>query len=176
MKKIVFFLLAALLWSGVAQAQTDTEFPESWRGTWEGTLTIDSQEGDRQEVPMELIIAPRNKKEGIYRWQITYRTEYHEDVRDYELRTVNKGKGEYIIDERNSIEIVSQFWNNALYSVYQVHGNLLYASYTLKDGVLYFDITACRDKGAVVSGGEELPSVKAFRVVSLHHAELKRKK
>lgn len=155
------------------------DFPYGWVGVWKGELQIFRPEGLQQAVPMQLHILPTDST-GQYSWTIIYGPDTPDNRRNYLLNTIEREKGHFQIDERNSILLDAYFFNDTLFSRFSVMGSLLLSSYEMRNGQLVFEIisgslTPIRSTGNSTVDGEEIPVVEAFPVGVMQRAVLVRK-
>jgi hypothetical protein len=123
------------------QEEENKLFPKSWEGRYLGTLKIfNAGKSKPQEVEMELIIEQVGLDLDKWEWKIIYGENKIKGMREYQLIEKDKNKGEYIIDERNSILLDAQFINGKLFSRFSVMGNLILATYKKEGEYVYFEI------------------------------------
>lgn len=144
------------------------DFPYGWVGIWKGELQIFRPEGLQQSLPMQLHILPTDST-GQYSWMIIYGPDTPDNRRNYLLNTIDRAKGHFQIDERNSIVLDAYFFNNTLFSRFSVMGSLLLSSYEMRNGQLVFEIiagssTPVNRTGDTIVDEEEIPAVEAFPV------------
>lgn len=141
---------------------------EKWMGNWQGTLQIYNHNGLTQTVPMQV----RNfytDTIGTYGWYLIY-GDVETGTRAYYLKTVDKEKGDYIIDEKNSILLQAQLIHNKMISTFEIQNNLITSIYTLlEDGKMEFEIFFSDTQSIAESGNtlfdeEEIPLVKSFPI------------
>ena len=159
--------------------QMDDSFPQDWLGEWAGTLNIYRDTGLVQTLPMQLHVHPIEESEN-FTWTIIYGEDLKKGARNYELQTVNASKGQYLIDEKNSIKIESYYFQNKLVSWYSVANNLIYISYEKQDDELHIEVVAGKQEavsttGNTKDGEEEIPEVITYPVGTLQKGILKRK-
>ncbi len=157
-------------------------FPESWSGTWIGTLEIWKGSTIVQSIPMETIIAPTAAADE-YKWVTTYDQgdPKEENVeKPYVLKIVDQEKGLYIIDEKNSILIEAYLFDNKLVSWYTVGKSFIQATYEKRGSEIVFEIFAGGREPVSVTGGtkmgeEEIPVVETMPYNVMQRAVLTRK-
>lgn len=145
MKISFFLLLISSLILVSCQTQSDKKddnesskplvynFPDDWKGHWEGTLEIWTVDSVLQTVRMQLII----EGEDSISWNIIYGEE-SEDNRGYFLRQVNAKNGHYLIDEMDGIELDCYVKGNKLISGFDVQGSFLSITEEMtKEGIVY---------------------------------------
>lgn len=167
---VVFFLLSLNL---IAQET----FPKSWEGNYKGELQIYGVDSVRMKLVMKLDIA--KKSDSIYQWKITYDFKGKEDVRDYELVLVDKIKGIYKIDEKNTIVINSYYKTGIFTSFFEVMDSFIISTYTKNKEDIIFEIIAANGKNPSITGNskfnnEDIPEVKTFLVNGRQKAILKK--
>lgn len=162
--KIYFlFLWAVFCLGGKSSAQS--EFPAGWLGEWKGKLIIYSENKVKSEVAMELHIM-NTDTDGHWKWTIVYGTGEMRQERPYELILVDKEKGKYKMDEKNSIILDITYANNTFYSTFNVEKNLITAIYRLEDKKIYFEIISSDMKSPLVTGqeGDDISIVESYPV------------
>jgi hypothetical protein len=176
--RLYLFLFSFLFYSILNAQEETTTFPDSWVGTWQGSLEIFSPKGKEQQIAMELHIEKRSDSTDVatYTWYITY----GEDQRRYLLKAVDPALGRYAIDEQNTIILDAILISGKLYSRFDVMGNMLLSTVELVDGVLHYEIISGKLDPLRVTGdtefeGEEIPEVNSYPVVVRQMARLRRK-
>jgi hypothetical protein len=155
-------------------------FPESWFGTWAGTLEIYSAKGLQQSISMECFMAATDTA-GVFKWHIIYGTDREKGLRPYLLRTIDASKGHYVCDELNTIKMESYLLGNKLFCYFIVEGNVIVSTYEkTADGKMLFEIIFGKDKtvsetGNQVVKGDTIPTVKTFPIVISQRAVLTKK-
>lgn len=167
---IVFFFLSLKV---VAQET----FPKSWDGNYKGELLIFGVDSIRMKLAMKLDIT--QKTDSIYQWKITYDFKGKEDVRDYELVLVDKTKGIYKIDEKNTIVIDSYYKTGVFTSFFRVMDSFIISTYTKSDEDIIFEIISANGKQTTITGNatfndEDIPEVKSYLVNGRQKAILKK--
>lgn len=175
---ILLFLLAISYVGGQSALPGADGFPAAWRGVWKGDLLISRAEGPPQRVPMELHILPL-ADDSTFSWTIYYGADKESGKRDYLLRTVDRGRGIYRIDEQNSIGLEAYLLDQTLYSRFEVMGNLLSTMVELRGDSLFYNIvsgklSAVSETGNQVIDGETIPPVKAYPLQVQQRAYLRR--
>jgi len=158
-------------------------FPESWEGTWTGELKIWKGSTIVRSIPMETIIAPTALADE-YKWVTSYETENSEEdnvEKPYVLKILDREKGLYLIDEKNSILIESYLFDNKLVSWYTVGKSFIQATYEKRGAEIVFEIFAGGREPVSVTGGtkideEDIPTVETMPYNVMQRAVLKRKK
>lgn len=171
--------LLFLLCVGVFQSLFgQTSFPESWVGHYQGDLLIHGVDSVRMKIKMHLDIQS-TAKDSIFIWKLTYQTDTMNDVREYELHIVDKDKGHYQIDEKNSIVLDAYFRNDTFTSFFGLIDSFIIASYTKTAKDLVFEIIAAKSKpvtttGNTQQGDEDIPEVNSYLVNGRQRAVLKK--
>ena len=161
--------LLLLLTSGL-QAQESPIAP--WLGEWKGTLEIYNTEGLSQTVAMELNVAVLT--DSTWRWQIVYGEDKFRAERNYEL-VKTETPGQYIVDEKNGIELYLSLLNNGLHSFFQVNDSNLIISYKIEGDQLIFNTLSANTKtGKNSGGGENTPTVISWQTGVYQQAVLKK--
>ena len=109
------------------------------------------------------------KTDSVYQWEIKYDFKGQEDIRDYELVLVDQKKGIYKIDEKNTIEIDSNYKMGIFTSFYEVMNSFIISTYTKTNDGILFEIIAGDSKNPTVTGNtkfnnEDIPAVKSYLV------------
>ncbi len=159
---------------------TKQKFPESWFGEWTGTLDIFNAKGVTQSIPMTCLMS-QTETSGVYNWNIIYGEDRIKGMRPYLLRTIEASKGQYLLDEMNTIKMESYLLGNKLFCSYIVAGNWITSTYEKQDDKMLFEIIFGKEKSVSESGGqkvneEDIPVVKTFPVVISQRAVLMKKK
>ena len=144
--------------SATVAAEADVPFPQSWYGTWKGTLAIHAATGVRQTVPMELWVGATDDADRT-QWTIVYGEGATRQERPYELVTLDAAAGKYEIDEKNSIHIPSTFFGKSLVAHFSVGGGWLVSQYRLEGDTLTFEILSGRAQGGETGGEGAVPVV-----------------
>lgn len=152
-------------------------FPKSWVGKYNGELEIFGVDSIKMKLKMKLDIF--QKTDSVYLWKMTYVFRGKEDIRDYELIVVDKKKGIYKIDEKNSIVINSYLKSNILTSFFEVSKSFIISTYTKVNNTIEFEIISGDGKNPVISGNsnvnnEDIPEVKSYFVNGRQKAILKK--
>lgn len=153
-------------------------FPDGWVGVWKGELNIFNQDGFQQALPMQLQILPLDTA-GQYTWTIIYGLDTVAGRRPYVLKTIDKSKGLFAIDEQNSIAMEAYYLHDKLFSRFTVMENMLLSATQLRDGALIFEIISgslvpASRTGNTVVDGEKIPEVAALPVTVMQRAVLRR--
>jgi hypothetical protein len=174
--KFKLFVLAAFFCTSIAAQQI---FPDSWIGNYKGNLEIYGVDNVQMELPMALEIY--KKSDTIYQWKITYDFKGKIDVRDYELKVIDKAKGNYLIDEKNDILINAYYKSEIFTSFFEVMDSFIVASYKREFDDIEFEIIASNKKQNSISGGtiianDSIPKVISYLVNGRQKARLKKVK
>lgn len=155
-------------------------FPDEWLGVWEGTLHIYNHQNVLQSIPMSLENL-RTDSADIFQWVIIYGEDKIKGKRDYILKTKDKSKGHYVVDEKNGILLDAYLLENKLISHFEVMGNQLTSIYERQEDKMIFEIIVNKSVPATVSGNikaegqEDIPEVKSFPIIGYQKAILTKK-
>ncbi len=144
-------------------------FPESWVGTWRGTLTnYGGADSVKLTVPVVLTIA-RSSEPGAYRMRHVYNSDTTRGVKDYTLRTVDAAAGRYVTDENNGILIDETWTGGMLVGVFQVGDQVIESRSEIRGDSLVQDLifwraAAARTTNGSGPNGERGAPVLSFRV------------
>lgn len=154
------------------QLVSESGFPKNWIGNWKGDLKIDNLEKDTIiNIPMELNIAP-TKTSGKWYWQLVY----NGSPRDYELIAFQTANGHFKMDEKNTILLDQQLFDNVFISRYDVAGNLLMVTNRLVGEQILFEVIFSRKDSINITGGQgEVPEVKSYPITVYQRAVLEKK-
>ena len=146
---------------------SQNDFPDSWVGNYEGSLEIYGKNEVKMLVTMQLEIQP--KADSLYTWHLIYIMNGNADKRMYELKILDKDKGHYLIDEKNTILIDGYYHLNRFTSMFEVMGSYIVTTYTMENEALVFEIIAGSMKAPRVTGsqeheGNDIPEVKTYSV------------
>lgn len=118
----------------VTDRSHELPFPESWVGDWTGTLHIDSP-NNPMTVAMSLNIQPTDDPE-TYLWQLQYGDgDDAQPVRDYRLVPVDRARGDWQIDEKNSIVLDANLRGGALWSQFDLGTNRIVIVYRFHEAI-----------------------------------------
>ncbi len=170
---ILLFLLSPFF-----LASQNGGFPDEYLGKWAGTLRIFNGEGLAQELPMQLHILPTDSTER-YTFTLIYGVDTIAGKRPYELVVLDREKGLYLIDEKNSIQMEAYYIGGKLWQNFEVQGTVLYTVLWREGDALVWELsvvssTPVRTSGGRLHEGEEIPEVKAFPVNGVQRARLAR--
>lgn len=160
MKTTIYLLLLSLIQVLHSTAQHD-QFPQAWEGNWRGDLMIYSSgvegSGPAQVIPMELDIQPLGAKR--WTWTITYDIE-QETTRAYEL-VQDSVSGQWMIDEKNGIQLPQIRIGGRIVSSFSVMGSLLICYYWFENDAMNMEIhvTSTKEQSTTGLGTEESPEV-----------------
>jgi hypothetical protein len=175
MKLLAIFLFTfSALHGNTQQAVT---FPQSFIGTWKGTLNWQKPGNDTvQTVNMQLIIQPSDST-GQYTWHLVYGN-LTTDSRPYILKPAAPQKGHWLIDEKNGIVLDCYQNGNRISSVFSTEGVTIINNYWLENEKLNIEFFSYRQTPVTVSGygTAESPKVSSYRMGSYQKAVLKRVK
>lgn len=164
----IFLLLPVFLFSLFPGLSAQESFPDSWSGSYKGELQIYGVDSVKMKVEMQLDIAPA-ARDSVYNWKITYIINGKEDLRAYELHTVDVQKGHYRVDELNSIVLDGYLRAHIFTSFFEVSGAYIIASYTKEGDSIVFEIISglsepVNTSGNTKQGEETIPEVHAYLV------------
>ena len=164
------------LWAGASALA----LPEAWMGVWVGETqsrtpgtpsaprTPESHDAPATSVTSfrtELRIAPTEDPDR-FTWVIIYGEGDARQVRPYEIVVIDRERGRYVIDEKNSIMIdmtlVAFEGASSLRSIFELGDVRIVASYTLRDGAIEMEFGTFGAHDDRVSGGEgQIPEVRS---------------
>lgn len=157
-------LLLVICFSGplMSQQANSTGLPKGWYGKWKGEVVSESFRGKQEPFQMELDVAATSDS-GRLTWQIVYDGKQGRSQRDYELVTIDAGRGHYEVDEKNGIRITASLVGNALLSNFTVGGQNICTQYKLDEaaGVIEFELISANAEKALKTGTDQ------FEVLSL---------
>ncbi|MEM1136131.1 MAG: hypothetical protein AAGI07_09850 [Bacteroidota bacterium] len=144
-------------------------FPKNWIGCWKGNIKIDNLEKDTViQIPMSLNIST-TERSGKWNWQLVY----NDSPRDYELIAFDTPNGHFKLDEKNTIVLDQQLFDNVFISRYDVAGNLLMVTNRLIGKEMLFEVIFSRSDTVNTSGGKgEVPLVKSYPISVYQRAVL----
>lgn len=181
MQKLIAFCGFILLCLPLLRGQTAAEpaFPESWAGSWQGTLEIFNFSGKLQSVPMWVEIHRIDTSTtGRYTFGLVYGSK-DQDWRPYELVPVSPERGLWRVDEKNSIVMESYLYGPKLLCWFTVQNNRILCTYEKRGDEMLFEVysgleTPVSTTGNTTHEGETIPEVKTFPFSVFQRAELKR--
>jgi hypothetical protein len=156
-----------------------SDFPRSWFGRWKGDAANDNGSGEPVRFTMELVIGPTEQADR-FQWTIVYDGAFGRQERKYELVVKDAARGEYAIDEKNSIVLDARLLSGALYSHFAVDGTRLTVRERLeglgsKDERIEVEMITTVDAEANTSGkGNGAPEVLSWMPRSILRATLRR--
>jgi hypothetical protein len=177
MKRISTYLILVFVFLSLNLFSQET-FPKSWEGNYQGELKIYGVDSVAMKLKMKLDIV--QKTDSVFQWKITYDFRGKEDVRDYELVVVDKKRGMYKIDEKNSIVIDSYYKTDIFTSFFEVMNSYIISTYTKVNDTVEFEIISGDGKKPTISGNskvenEDIPEVKSYLVNGRQKAVLKKR-
>lgn len=176
--KLVFVILSVFFY-GFGSLLAQESFPDSWIGNYKGSLEIYGIDSVKMKANMELKISA-TANDSIYEWYISYESNGKEDLRNYSLRLVDKKKGHYCIDEKNSIVLDSFLYNrNNLSSVFSVENNMIMVKYSFESDHIIFELWSVDQKKKSITGkgvfdGNAVPEVSSYMINGQQRAILKK--
>lgn len=131
-------------------------FPDSWLGTWAGTVAARGPTGVRSTFEMELRIA-RTADPQRLTWQTTYSGDAGRQVRAYELVLRDLARGAYGLDEKNGIVLEVRRFDDTLFPWFEIRGSRLLVRHQLhaactEDEHLSFEIVTSSDSAEIATG------------------------
>jgi len=161
---------------GAAPGDGAEGLSERWHGVWKGDMTASVPGGGNpKQFGMELHIAPLPDDPARCTWKVVYIDDGQRQERPYEIVAVDAAKGEYVIDEKNSIEIPGRMMGDVLHCPFSLGDVLLLATYRLEGESLRVDIVTMNTAEAAVTGGKDgAPQVALPQVRAVQWADLKR--
>jgi hypothetical protein len=173
-----FFIMFNLLIINELNAQTidslQIKIPQAWLGHWQGDMQMVYASGKVLQVKVELEIKQISPER--WAWKIFYIDEKNRQERAYELFARNSQKGNYAIDEKNSIILEAFYSQNTLQCVFNVQNNMIYTVYRLENQTLSFENTMHKANQPLKTGGKgEVPVVDSYTIFTHHKAVLRRK-
>ncbi|MGK0386527.1 MAG: hypothetical protein ACI849_001144 [Patiriisocius sp.] len=169
------YLLYFFLFTSVATAQDiQHNFPDDFFGNYTGILHIHNDKGTT-ELPMEFYLQPTDSV-GSYQYTLVYGEGEQRQERLYTLKEKNKDKGEYIVDENNSIILDDKVIGNRMYALFEVGGSLLTTFITFEKDHMIFEIVYLDTSKKNITGGtsEEIPEVISYPILVVQRAVLKK--
>ncbi|AVI51176.1 hypothetical protein C5O00_08295 [Pukyongia salina] len=176
MKRFIHLILAGIITTAISFAQNDVSsvFPDDFLGVYKGKLNINSDRGT-QEITMEFHLKATDSMD-TFEYILVYGEGDSWQQRNYTLRTLNKAKGEYLVDENNGILLDDKVVDNRMYALFEVQGTLLTTFITFKEDHMIFEIAAARRENARTTYAEndERTEVISYPVSTVQRAVLKR--
>jgi hypothetical protein len=168
----------------ISFAKTQSNFPYSWLGTYEGTMYIEDLTGIKDTITVDFDLLPKKQKN-----QWIYRMTYHSKkwgkmIKDYELfwNDSLKSPNLFILDEKDGIQIQELFMNGKFYSHFEVDGGH-FTSVLERRGKknLYFEIRCTERKNGLTTTSKPDPNggkytVNNYFLYNLQYVELKPRK
>jgi len=171
--------IGIFLFMGIYMMNAQESFPYGWLGNYKGDLSIYGVDSVRMKLKMNLDIV-KTSNESIYDWTMTYDFNGKKDKRAYSLVVINKQKGRYQIDEKNSIVIDAYLHNDKIFtSFFRVMDSYVIATYTKEKNDIVFEIISGKSEpisitGNTKQGKEDIPEVAAYLVNGRQKAILKK--
>jgi hypothetical protein len=176
------WLIALLLFLGACKTTKTRQpflpvFPDDWLGGWQGDLDIFNATGKVMTVPMQCW--HQKRPDGLYDWHLVYGSGDKQDVRAYELKTMDAAKGHYQVDEKNGILIDAFVFHDRLISTFSVMENVIQTHYIVEKEQLTFEVYMHSQKpmsttGDTIIQGDTIPTVNSFHNQVYQRAILKR--
>lgn len=169
MKRLI---LLFVLISSISFAQGKQTFNEKdWLGTWKGTLNI-IMAGKFNTVPMVLSIT-KTETPDRYGWKTSYGEGASKLMKDYIMYVKDAERGEWILDEENTILLDFFFGDNQFHSFFETQNILLSSRYELKEGKIFAEVLSSQ-KGKMNKNGTGESEVISYPVYVIQKAELKK--
>jgi hypothetical protein len=151
-------------------AQNKQSFNENeWLGNWKGTLEI-LMAGKYNTVPMELTISKTDTPDK-YGWKTSYGEGTSTLEKKYYLYVKDAERGEWILDEDNSILIDFFYGDNQFHSVFETQNILLTSRYVLKNDKISVEVLSAQ-KERQSKSGKGKDEVISYPVYVIQKAEL----
>ncbi|MNK31448.1 hypothetical protein D3C87_498840 [compost metagenome] len=169
-----FFL--SILFTAILNFVYAQEFPRSWEGKWSGELKIYDSKSVKPAMNLQMELEIKPLTDSTWTWTIHYLTD-KPDLRAYELRKATK-PNQWIIDEKNGIQLTQTVIGNRLSSSFSLDKTLLITSYWLETDRMNFEIVVSNLDPASKTGlgNEESPIVGNHPVSSYHRAVMQKVK
>ncbi|BBM83443.1 hypothetical protein [Candidatus Uabimicrobium amorphum] len=153
-------------------SKKERTFPDDWAGVYSGTLVRQTTNGIIGKVNMELHI---QKTDDPNRW--TWKIVYDGQARNYELIIIDRRRGIYTIDEKNSIMLSSFMINGTLYTHFGATFGYLLTTYRFEGNELLFNVTTSNATPYQTTGGQgQIPLVHSFEIREQQSARLTKSK
>lgn len=170
MKLIFTLLIVVISFSAKAQDGTLT-FPDSYFGIYKGDLEITNANG-KQSIGMEFHLAATDSV-GVYTYKIVYIFDGKRNDRNYTLKTIDKEKGEYVVDENNGIILGAKLVDNVLHNVFEVGGNLLMTTEAFFPDYMTFEIVfSGKNAKTITEATEDGTQVISYPITVTQKAKL----
>ncbi|MBD2496622.1 hypothetical protein [Nostoc sp. FACHB-280] len=153
-------------------ALSSNSFPQTWQGTWSGTLYDRTVSGKSHTVPMKLRIKLISQDPIRYTWQITYGTGSEKQVRNYELVAKNQSTGHFAIDEKDGTVIDTWWLGEKLYSQFRVENLLLSTQCQLQDNQLRYELVVYQSLSELEPNSTEKSTFESYQLRSIQSATL----
>jgi hypothetical protein len=161
---------------------SQSNFPSSWLGSYEGEMYMEYLDGIKDTVPVVFDFLETDKK-NEWTYRMTYNSKkWGKMVKDYALiwNDSLKSPNLFLLDEKDGIFIQEIFMNNRFYSHFEVEGGHFITLLEQKGEDLYFEIRCTDSKNALVSNSTKNAEGNSFRVsnyfqYSVQYVNLKRK-
>lgn len=98
--------------SKTSSSNLNLSFPQDWIGNWKGSCKMFQSQNKEETFNMNLIVQKLEGKANKWLWQIEYKSPTINQIRKYELQTVNEKNGHFIIDEKNGIVLDTFLYKN----------------------------------------------------------------
>jgi hypothetical protein len=156
----IFFLLLGL------QARTQSNFPLSWLGSYEGDMYLEYLDGIKDTVPVTFDLLETGKP-NRWTFKMTYNSKkWGTMVKDYEIfwNDSLKSPNLFLLDEKDGILIQEVFMNQRLFSHFEVEGGHFISLLERQGKNLYFEIRCTDPKQGLVSRSEKDAEGNSYQV------------
>lgn len=151
-KKILVFLYILTF----TQVNTQSNFPKSWLGTYQGDMYMEFLDGIKDTVPTTFELL-ETETPNRWKYRMTYDSKkWGKMVKDYEIfwNDTLKSPNIFLLDEKDGILIQEVFMNNRFYSHFEVEGGHFISLLEKKGNDLYFEIRCTNPKQGLISKSE----------------------
>ena len=137
----------------------DYKFPDDWLGQYEGSMFIDTKNHTRDTIDVDFGLTEMIK-DSLWAYKMVFHTKDHGMIlKDYLIHAKKKGDSiNFILDQKNRVEIELTLMNNCLYSAYRLD-DVIYSSMLkrLVEGILFeiFTVNALDPNYSVLRFDEE---------------------
>jgi hypothetical protein len=168
------FILFLFLISGSIAGFSQKQFPSEYEGVWKGELSIYGGTRVLQKAKMQLTIQSTDI-DSVYTYQLQYGEGNGADIRNYQLNILDQEKGIFEIDEKNSIVLPAQQFNNKVISTFIVEGNMIQFVYNLFEDRIQVEVFSGPHEATNFTGAElEAPTVSLLKTNIYQVCDLRR--
>ena len=165
-KKLIFTSTYIFLSSICMNLYAQEYFADKCEGKWKGTMYIYGKGQIRDSVPVELTVQ-KTSLPLTWVWKTNYLSNKNPIEKNYKLVLKDTASQTYLIDEGEGVELLSYYFINKLYSVFETHDVMLTSSYELQGDDLIFEVTS----GKKI---EDRKEVNNYSVLGLQRVVFKR--